>query len=58
MIDVSGSSAVRINAMDMEKGYADNDKNPLADKSELDVYKRQQPIPSAMNPRSMHREQA
>lgn len=35
MIDVSGSSAVRINAMDMEKGYADNDKNPLADKSEF-----------------------
>lgn len=35
MIDVSGSSSVRINAMDMEKGYADNDKNPLADKSEF-----------------------
>ena len=26
MIDVSGSSAVRINAMDMEKGYADDGK--------------------------------
>lgn len=35
MIDVSGSSNVRINAMDMEKGYAEDDKNPLAEKSEF-----------------------
>lgn len=38
MIDVSGSSSVRINAMDMEEGYTDNEKNPmnaLADKSEF-----------------------
>lgn len=36
MIDISASSAVRINALDMEKGYADDEsKNPLADKSEF-----------------------
>ncbi|MGO5029027.1 VirB4-like conjugal transfer ATPase, CD1110 family [Candidatus Agathobaculum pullicola] len=35
MIDVSGSSSVRINAMDMEKGYVDEGKDPLPDKSEF-----------------------
>lgn len=35
MIDISGSSAVRINALDMEKGYADDGKDPLPDKSEF-----------------------
>ena len=35
MIDVSGSSSVRINALDMEKGYADDGKDPLPDKSEF-----------------------
>lgn len=35
MIDVSGSSSVRINALDMEKGYADEGKDPLPDKSEF-----------------------
>lgn len=34
-IDISGSSSVRINALDMEKGYADAQKNPLPDKSEF-----------------------
>ncbi|MDY3712004.1 MAG: TraE family protein [Agathobaculum sp.] len=35
MIDVSASSAVRINALDMERGYVDEGKDPIADKTEF-----------------------
>ena len=53
MIDISGSSAVRINPMEMEKGYVDEGKDPLADKAEFVISLFEQIAPDGI--KAQHR---